>query len=140
MIQAGPAHAPLLAALHAAAFPDDPWDEATFATLLEDPHITTLIDERGGFLVLRQILDEAEIITIGATARRQGIGRALIEAALARPGLRVLHLEVAATNAPALALYTALGFTPTGRRRAYYNDGTDALTMSRTPSDKDAMC
>jgi ribosomal-protein-alanine N-acetyltransferase len=132
MIQAGPAHAPLLAALHAAAFPDDPWDEATFATLLEDPHITTLIDERGGFLVLRQILDEAEIITIGTTARRQGIGRALLESALARPGLRVLHLEVAATNTPALALYTALGFTPTGRRRAYYNDGTDALTMSRT--------
>jgi ribosomal-protein-alanine N-acetyltransferase len=138
MIQAGPAHAPLLAALHAAAFPDDPWDEATFATLLEDPHITTLIDERGGFLVLRQILDEAEIITLGATLRRQGIARALIEAALARPGLRVLHLEVAATNTPALALYNALGFQPTGRRRAYYNDGSDALTMSCTIPDKHA--
>jgi ribosomal-protein-alanine N-acetyltransferase len=134
MIIAGAAQAGLLAALHEAAFPDDPWDEATFATLLADPHVTALIDERGGLMVLRQVLDEAEIITLGAVPRRQGIGRALCEAALARPGLRVLHLEVAATNAPALALYAALGFTPTGRRRAYYHDGSDALTMSRRAS------
>ncbi len=129
MIIAGPAHVGLLAALHKAAFPADPWDEATFATFLASPHVSILFDERGGFLVLRQVLDEAEIITLGVAAARQGIGRALCKAALARPGLRLLHLEVAATNAPALALYAALGFVITGRRKSYYPNGEDALTM-----------
>jgi ribosomal-protein-alanine N-acetyltransferase len=130
VIKAGLAHLPVLVALHGAAFSHDPWDETVFANLLADPHTTILLDKRGGFLVLRQVLDEAEIITIGTTARRQGIARALLEAAFIRPGLRTLHLEVAATNSAALALYDGAGFTRTGRRRAYYTDGTDAVTMS----------
>ena len=44
-------------------------------------------------------------------------------------------LEVAADNAPAIALYTATGFRQSGTRRAYYAhpDGTrsDAIVMTR---------
>jgi len=132
MIRAGLAHAPLLAALHAEAFPRDPWDAASFATLFGMPGVIGLIDERGGFLLLRIVLDEAEILTIGVTAPRQGIGQALMREGLslaAANGAREMHLEVAATNAPARALYSKFGFVQVGARKAYYPDGGDALTL-----------
>ncbi len=132
MISAGLAHAGLLAAMHEQAFPRDPWDAASFAAVLAMPGVAGLIDERGGFLLLRMVLDEAEILTIGVTAPRQGIGLALMREGLrlaAIGGVREMHLEVAAANAAARALYTRLGFTQTGLRRAYYPDGGDALTL-----------
>ena len=92
-----------------------------------------LIDERGGFILLRMVADEAEIITIGVTTPRQGIGRALAQAALthaARNQIAKIHLEVAAGNTAACTLYAALGFTQTGKRRAYYPDGADALILT----------
>jgi ribosomal-protein-alanine N-acetyltransferase len=41
-----------------------------------------------------------------------------------------MFLEVAAQNTAARALYAALGFTETGRRPAYYEDGGDALILA----------
>jgi ribosomal-protein-alanine N-acetyltransferase len=132
MIRAGLPHAALLAAMHAQAFPQDSWDEASFISLLGMPGIIGLIDERGGFLLLRIVLDEAEIITIGVTTPRQGIGQGLMREGLdlaAAYAVKVMYLEVAATNAPAQALYAKLGFTQVGRRKGYYPDGDDALTL-----------
>jgi ribosomal-protein-alanine N-acetyltransferase len=40
-----------------------------------------------------------------------------------------VHLEVAAGNTPARALYDTVGFTEAGRRRRYYSNGEDALLM-----------
>lgn len=133
MITAGPEHAAAMAALHAAAFPHDPWPEDAFATLLQQPGVTGLIDPRGGFLLLRSVLDEAEILTIGAAARRQGIGRALLQAGIAvlqAQQVRTLYLEVAASNLAARGLYAAFGFARTGFRPNYYPDGADALILS----------
>ncbi|GLR66545.1 N-acetyltransferase GCN5 [Acidocella aquatica] len=132
VIEAGPAYAAVLARLHAGAFPGDPWDERSFATLLGQPGVVCFVDERGGFLLLRTVLDEAEILTIGVTAPRQGIGGALMRQAIRAAGwqgVRTIHLEVAADNAAARALYASLGFTQTGFRKAYYPDGGDALTL-----------
>jgi len=42
-------------------------------------------------------------------------------------------LEVADTNAPALALYAATGFTEVARRRDYYGRGHDAVVMELAP-------
>jgi ribosomal protein S18 acetylase RimI-like enzyme len=54
-------------------------------------------------------------------ARRGGVGRKLVDEALrqgfALPGLRQVLLGVNAANAPALALYTAAGFTAFGLER-----------------------
>ncbi len=135
ILQAGPAYAAPLAALHAQAFPEDPWSEASFATLLAQPGMLAYLDDRGGFLLLRAILDEAEIITIGTIHPRQGIGRALMQTGIAYAAanqIHKIHLEVAEDNTPARALYAALGFTQTGRRKAYYSNGTAALTLSLT--------
>jgi ribosomal-protein-alanine N-acetyltransferase len=46
-----------------------------------------------------------------------------------------MHLEVAADNAPALALYQRAGFETVGRRRGYYarieGPAQDAVLMRR---------
>lgn len=132
IVEAGPAYAPALAALHAQAFPDEPWSAESFSTLLAQPGMVALLDERGGFLVLRLVLDEAEILTLGVTAKREGIATGLLNAAitlLRSRDIATLHLEVAAPNAAARALYEKSGFTQAGLRRRYYADGSDALTL-----------
>lgn len=129
---ASPAHAALLASLHAAIFPHAAWDEAAFLTLLKQPGCLTLIHEAGGFLMLRTVLDEAEILTIGTIEKRRAIGSILLRDGLDRlrqAGVKTLYLEVAAGNEAARCFYEMFGFVPTGRRKAYYEDGDDALTM-----------
>ena len=46
-------------------------------------------------------------------------------------GISRLFLDVAESNTSARALYDAAGFAQTGRRRAYYADGDDAILMTR---------
>ncbi len=132
MITATAAHADVLAALHEAVFPQEPWDGPSFASLLSQPGMTALIDPAGGFLLLRIVADEAEIITIGVVPKRQGVGRALLTAGLARAraaGVQTIHLEVAASNTAARALYEGFGFTQSGLRQKYYINGEDALVL-----------
>ncbi len=132
IVEAGLAYAPALAALHAQAFPDEPWGTESFSALLPQPGVVALVDERGGFLLLRLVLDEAEILTLGVTRKREGIATSLLEAAtelLRRRDIATLHLEVAEPNSAARALYEKAGFIQTGLRRRYYPDGSDALTL-----------
>lgn len=122
-----------MAAVHAIAFPDDPWSESSFSRLLGQPGVAGLIDERGGIVMLRCIADEAEILTLGVASPRLGIGLALMQAAIAQAksqGAATLHLEVAESNTAACALYKQLGFKQTGRRQKYYDNGGDALVLS----------
>ncbi|HQT72726.1 MAG TPA: GNAT family N-acetyltransferase, partial [Acidiphilium sp.] len=84
----------------------------------------------------RAVAGEAEILTIGvaATARRRGIARALLGAALGEArgrGAETVFLEVAADNDAAIRLYRACLFRPAGRRRDYYGPGRDALLFTR---------
>ena len=91
--------------------------------------------ERGaivGMASARLLVDEAHVIRLAVdeTARRRGIGRALLDGlvdwARARDASGML-LEVRASNAAAQALYVAAGFVADGRRPGYYPDGEDAL-------------
>lgn len=55
--------------------------------------------------------------------QRAGLGKKLVEAiirAVRRGEAKRLFLEVAADNAGGIALYKALGFKETGRRKGYY--------------------
>ena len=129
-----------LACIHAAAFRHArPWSAAEFAALIADPH-GRLFDRDAAFALWRLVAGEAELLTIATApqAQRRGHARALMAEALARlaaEGVTRAFLEVAADNAPALALYTGCGFTPAGRRRGYYQrtDGpaADAVVMTR---------
>ena len=135
MIKATPFHADALAEIHASAFPPAArWTAESFASLLQTPGAMAMLDERGGFVLTRQAGGEAELLTIAVApaARRHGIARTLLQAAIAAcPG--PMFLEVAADNAAALALYSALDFKQVGRRRDYYGPGRPALVLRRAP-------
>lgn len=127
-----------LAGIHAAAF-SAPWDAASLADLLEQAGVFA-IEAPDGFILLRTVADEAEILTLAVRpeARRRGLGARLVHeggtAAAARGATR-LFLEVADDNTAALALYARAGLTGAGRRPGYYArpDGhrQDALILSR---------
>jgi ribosomal-protein-alanine N-acetyltransferase len=135
---------PALAELHAAAF-DDPWPADDILRFAEDRGGFALVaDEAGvgeapaGFILCRMIAGEAEVLTLAVrpTSRRRGIGRALLEAAiaLARPTAATMFLEVAADNPGATALYAGAGFETVGRRAGYYGragGSVDAVVMRR---------
>jgi ribosomal-protein-alanine N-acetyltransferase len=133
---AGPAHPKLLAEIHGTAFlPDEAWDSAIFAGHLSMPGTFGFIHETGGLVLARVTADEAEILTIAVApeARRNGAGRALLRAAAgeaATRGALTLFLEVSSANDIAQALYQSEGFSKVGKRRAYYQDGTDALILA----------
>ena len=105
------------------------------AGLLAMPGVFGFIDGRGGFILVRAAGGEAEILTLAVepSARRRGLGRALLDQALAATAGSPLFLEVAADNAVARALYGAAGFTECGRRTGYYGAGRDALVLRQGP-------
>lgn len=93
--------------------------------------------EAAGFLAARIAADECEILNlvVAPVHRRQGIGRRLVEQALAAAragGARRCWLEVRASNAGAMAFYESLGFRRAGLRRRYYAAPIeDAVVMAR---------
>lgn len=90
-----------------------------------------------GFLILRLVADEAEVLTIAVDPRHRGrgVGKKLLQDGMFRlysERCSSLFLEVDAGNDNALLLYRSLGFRQVGERKGYYkaseNDGT-ALVM-----------
>jgi ribosomal-protein-alanine N-acetyltransferase len=113
-----------------------PWSETVWREELESPFGLYLLIEEGdeifGQIGVRHVLGELHITTLAVRPerRRRGYARALVGAALAAfPEARRVHLEVRPSNAPARALYEALGFATTSLRRRYYGD-EDALLMT----------
>ncbi|HEX4533983.1 MAG TPA: GNAT family N-acetyltransferase [Rhizomicrobium sp.] len=126
-----------LSRLHGACFAES-WSAESFGKLLATPGAFALLAEPGGtadgFVLARMAHDEAEILSIGVAphARRRGLAYELAQASAehaATLGARTMFLEVAVTNAAAGALYAGLGFAEVGRRKAYYKDAGDALTL-----------
>lgn len=138
---------PAMARIHAEDFVR-PWSEEEFAGLMAQPNVigfaARVVGQRrlgpAGFVLARVAADEAEILTIAVarSARRLGLGRGLMDAALRAvyaERARALFLEVDETNAPALGLYRRLGFIRVGRRPDYYEhpggERTGAIVMRR---------
>jgi ribosomal-protein-alanine N-acetyltransferase len=133
-----------MAAVHATNF-DEAWGADEIGALLEGPGGFGLIvrdpqtEAIVAFILARAVADEAEVLTLAVDPphRRSGVGRALVEAVAlgaAAAGARSLFLEVASDNDAALGLYRAAGFSPAGRRPAYYRRGAgavDALVLRR---------
>jgi RimJ/RimL family protein N-acetyltransferase len=67
-------------------------------------------------------------LMVAADQRRQGIGRALLDQAVAwadEVGVRKLELHVFPHNEAAIALYEAFGFRREGYRQGHYRRGRD---------------
>ena len=75
-------------------------------------------------------------LMVAAGHRRRGVGRALLDRALAwaqESRVRKLELHVFPHNAPAIALYENFGFVREGYRREHYRRGSgyvDAILMA----------
>ncbi len=138
-----PETAQRLADLHAQAF-DAPWSAEAFADLLDQASVFA-VGTDNGFILIRVVADEAEILTLAVEpqARQRGLGGALVQhgavEATQRGGAR-LFLEVAEDNAAARALYAQTGFVEAGRRVGYYaradGSATDALVLARDLSER----
>jgi len=128
-----------LAQLQCEVMPN-PWSPHDFATSLDAGHrcLIALVD--GGIVacaVAAMVAGEAELLTLAtaSTSQRQGVAwRLLLKLlnSLAGAGVNACFLEVMAGNAGAIALYSAMGFEPVGRRTGYYllpEGRVDALVM-----------
>jgi len=132
-----------LAQLHAACFPEDPWDAPALERILSLAGCFGLVawdDENPvGFVLARDLAGEIEVLSLGVSpeCRRSGLGRWLIEATFAeavRCGGGSVVLEVAVDNDAARALYAQAGFVAVGRRPRYYASTAypkDALILRR---------
>ncbi|MBY0613549.1 MAG: ribosomal protein S18-alanine N-acetyltransferase [Beijerinckiaceae bacterium] len=137
------AHA--LTRLHTEGF-ERGWSTGEFEQLLSDRSVLGVVSAGGfsgpnGFALARMAADEAEILSIAVarSARRQGIGAALLThliSSLAQNRIAALFLEVEEENAAAIALYRHFGFAEVGKRKSYYKraDGSSpaALVMRRS--------
>ena len=134
---AAPSDVPYVVALERRVF-TDPWSEDSFGTA---PGVLFLIaecrEERVGYVILRHVADEAEVLNLAVHSdhRRRGVGRALLEHALdwaEGRGVGCCYLEVRASAMGAQAFYRTLGFQPVGRRSAYYDHPVeDAVIYGR---------
>lgn len=119
----------------------DPWTETQMAEELSFEGARLFVVRRGdviaGLAAFQLAADEASLntVTIDPAFRRQGAARALLCGALEAlkaEGAAMCFLEVRSQNAPALALYDALGFSRAGlRKRFFTNPPDDAIVMNK---------
>jgi ribosomal-protein-alanine N-acetyltransferase len=125
----------------------DPWSAAAFRAALAEDRMLFLVAEGSsgelvGYVVAWATVDEAELANLAVTraARGEGIGKALVNAALRfgeERGCVCMYLEVRESNASARAVYAARGFEEVGRRRRYYREPVeDALVLRATLSGR----
>lgn len=122
----------------------DPWPASAFASLPDNSRVFFAVarqDVRGplvGYVVAWYVMDEGELANLAVShgARKQGIGRALLDSVLedakSRDSLQI-YLEVRESNSAARELYGSRRFEEVGRRKGYYRSPTeDALILRRT--------
>ena len=135
-----PDHVPQVARLEKECF-HDPWSENSVAGELGNPLSLWLVALDGqqvvGYVGSQSVMGEADMMNIAVSSqyRRMGIAQSLVERlvlALRGKNVSSLTLEVRASNEPAKALYSKLGFLQIGRRPNYYrNPKEDALILRK---------
>ena len=89
-----------------------------------------------GVYVVQTIIDEAQInyFSIQHKFRRKGYGSDLMNYLIKQCenlNIKKLLLEVSETNAIAEVFYSKFNFLTVGRRKNYYQDGTDAVLKEK---------
>lgn len=126
-----------------------PWSEASFSDELNNPLSLTIVAVNSkepsksaltdvvGFINARMISGEVYINNIAVLKefRRNGIGKGLLSALednVRKSKASFITLEVRESNAPAISLYTSLGYETAGKRKKFYRDPIeDAILMTK---------
>lgn len=130
-----------------------PWSRRHFLDELTSPLSFPMVARMAdgtvaGYICMMMVVDEGSVLNVAVhpQLRRKGIGKMMIQAALAEfhsRGASFVALEVRPTNKAAMTMYEGLGFVVTGRRKAYYENGEDAVLMEydikRRDEDKHAL-
>lgn len=95
------------------------------------------------YLIVRKMMDESELLTIGVSKDKQGLGIGQIlwqhgwsDLRITYPLVQSCFLEVRESNLAAQTLYARCGFNLIGRRRGYYHrqhlqTAEDALILKK---------
>jgi ribosomal-protein-alanine acetyltransferase len=114
------------------------WSKESYEKLCSLEGFLAFVNEAAGdisgFVVGRQVADEAEILNLAVRRqnRRRGEGHALLSAVLEqlhRRGVNKVFLEVRESNEAAIAFYEKMGFAETGRRPGYYREPEEAAVL-----------
>ncbi len=105
----------------------DPWSaDAVESTLRAEQNFVVAANKgEVGFAAASLAFDTADILDVAVLPemRGRGIARAMLKMLLRlieENGAKSVFLEVRASNAPAIGLYTSLGFKECGVRKNYY--------------------
>lgn len=133
-----------LAAIHAEGFARG-WSDGDLEKMINNDkyfclvaHFSRFSKKRpSGFVLVRSIADEAEIITVAirTSARRRGLAKELMRAAIRQleyDRVKRLFLEVDEGNTAAIALYKRLGFDTISERKGYYSSPTGDADKNTT--------
>jgi ribosomal-protein-alanine N-acetyltransferase len=90
-----------------------------------------------GFLVALHVAPEWELenLVVAPSGRRQGFGKRLLQALLAKAratNSKSVFLEVRESNAAARGLYEKAGFEQAGRRKSYYKNPAEDSVLYRS--------
>ncbi|MBR5869788.1 MAG: ribosomal protein S18-alanine N-acetyltransferase [Clostridia bacterium] len=128
---------PAIAALEQLCF-SVPWSEGALADTLASPHARLFCAELGGAVIAYGgcylLGDDADITNIATHPdfRRRGAAAAVLQVlsdCAKAHGMQAIHLEVRASNAPAIALYERFGFAVDGIRKNYYKNPTENAVL-----------
>ena len=119
----------------------------TMRRLIADPDSATWIAEEqeqmAGFAILywaqppEQPLAYIQTLEVLPAPRGRGVGRELlrrVEESASSAGAHVIWLHVAESNAPAIRLYEAHGYSQQGREENFYVKGISALLYAKAIS------
>ena len=117
-----------------------PWSKAQFISSMEVGHYSVVLHEDNnilGFAIYSPIIPESHLLNIAIHPVHQGkgLGDKLLQQVIFQNktiGVKVISLEVRASNFPAINLYEKRGFYKDAIRPNYYSGSLkeDALLMS----------
>ena len=138
--EVGQEAASTLADIHAICFRHS-WSADSFKSFLKNKvhravvasvngPVSRTVNEPVGFVLIRSIAGEAEILSIAVAPehRETGIASGLLYKIcelMKEEKVKKIFLEVGQQNAAALRLYERAGFKPVGNRKAYYRSAGD---------------
>jgi ribosomal-protein-alanine N-acetyltransferase len=123
-----PEDLPAIAAIQSGSPEASQWNPADY--LAYDLRVAEFPEGVVGFLVVRVVEDEAEVLNLAVAPdfRRRGVARTLLRSLL-EGFCGVVFLEVRESNLAARNIYQVLGFSEVSRREGYYDSPPEAAIV-----------